>query len=149
MGQGTRLHLGVLAVRLGLLCVKGVNRALHEHVGQYQVLQALDAPGVASFIVVLECLHSACQRFSGCCVSAHQPEPTFILWDLSCRLCPQCLIRHSSVHSDCTTPSSAHKVLESYLEFALQQPQVLLMNHSTANTIELMTAIAGTPRSLR
>lgn len=55
--EANLMYLRVLAIRLSLLSIEGVHRALHEHVRQGQVLQALHTPGIASFIIILEGLH--------------------------------------------------------------------------------------------
>mmetsp|Transcript_971 Transcript_971/g.2771 ORF Transcript_971/g.2771 Transcript_971/m.2771 type:complete len:254 (-) Transcript_971:711-1472(-) len=51
---GHRQHLRVLAVRAGLLAVKGVDLRLHEHVAHNQVLEALHAARHARLVVRLE-----------------------------------------------------------------------------------------------
>ena len=47
-------YLPVILVGLGLLSIKGIHAALHQHVGQYQILQTLNTPHCTSLIVVLE-----------------------------------------------------------------------------------------------
>mmetsp|Transcript_37145 Transcript_37145/g.116912 ORF Transcript_37145/g.116912 Transcript_37145/m.116912 type:complete len:233 (+) Transcript_37145:46-744(+) len=54
--------LGVVLVRLGLLGVERVDLRLHEHVGEHEVLEALDAPLVPCLIVVLERLEEVRRR---------------------------------------------------------------------------------------
>lgn len=61
---GHSQHLPIVLVRLGLLSIKGVHAALHQHVGQHQILETLYSPHRTSFIVVFERLsEEACQRF--------------------------------------------------------------------------------------
>jgi hypothetical protein len=57
--QPQRRYLWVLLVWLGLLRIEGVHLALHEHVGQHHVLEALHATHVARLVVVLERLAAA------------------------------------------------------------------------------------------
>mmetsp|Transcript_6199 Transcript_6199/g.18622 ORF Transcript_6199/g.18622 Transcript_6199/m.18622 type:complete len:271 (+) Transcript_6199:155-967(+) len=51
---GHREDLGVVLVRLGLLRVEGRDVRVHEHVGEDEVLEALDPPPHPGLVVVLE-----------------------------------------------------------------------------------------------
>lgn len=59
---GHRHNLRVVLVWLSLLRVKGVDLGLHQHVGQYQVLENLDTLETSCLVIVAERLEKVCLR---------------------------------------------------------------------------------------
>lgn len=97
-------HLPIILVGLGLLGIEGVHIALHQHVGQNQILEALDASHCASLIIVLECLQPTqtflLLRFALCRAQAYTPSNSALQQGL---LQPLRMQHISDPCSDCTT----------------------------------------------
>ncbi len=56
---GHGLDLRVVLVGLGLLGIERIHLALHQHVGQDQILQRLDASPLTCLVITLECLQDS------------------------------------------------------------------------------------------